>query len=178
MNGNEIVKRFWALLEENACYISGFRQGDFMRASIPTESKLKRLVEFVEGIELVPPRSKNTRVVVRNNRLVFLYALGSSGDRGFWGVDKNIVENLNHSGKPWALILLHKNESSGYWFEAEQVRELTQGVWHLGSDGYSFKINAPNDVVDAIKFSSPQKLLELAANFIQRGAELPTKLSP
>ena len=88
----------------------------------------------------------------------------SSTKKGFWGPDKNVIDALAKQTYPWALVLLHESSTCGYWFPAEKVLScITRGEWRLGRDGYSYKVNAPNQVTLGEKFITPMKLVTLIA---------------
>jgi len=109
-----------------------------------------------------PDRAKKVRVVRGSAGDQFLYVLESSTKRGFWGPDKNVINALAGQSEPWSLILLHESSTCGYWFPSVQVLTCTaRGEWRIGGDGYSYKVNAPNQVARGEKFITPKKLLRL-----------------
>ena len=51
-----------------------------------------------------------------------------------WGVTKNRIDELNHSGKPWFVVLLYKSPNTGYLIAARDVSRYLS-IWPLGRDG-------------------------------------------
>lgn len=119
----------------------------------------------MSGVKLTPQRSKNVRFIRGKSGDQFLYVLGSKPTKkGFWGPDKNVIDALAKQTQPWALILLHGSTTCGYWFPCETVLScISRSNWRLGGAGYSYKVNAPNQVELGEKFITPMKLFTLLA---------------
>ena len=131
--------------------------------------EMESLERVLMGVQLTPQSSKNVRFIRSTGSDQFLYVLMSNFSKGFWGPDKNVINILAKQIRPWALVLLHGGNASGYWFSGPVVLSLiSKSEWRVGKDGYSYKVNAPSQVARGEKFITPKKVLVFIA---QLGSE-------
>lgn len=125
---------------------------------------LESVERILSGVQLAPQGSKKVRFVRGENGGQFLYVLKSTTLKGFWGPDKNVLNTLAGQTEPWALVLLHGSSTCGYWFPSATVLScVSKAKWRLGKDGYSYKVNAPNQVARGEKFITPNRAMAFVA---------------
>jgi hypothetical protein len=123
---------------------------------------LEAVERVLAGVALTPQRAKRVRFVRGRAGDQFLYVLESSSKKGFWGPDKNVIDALARQTNPWSLVLLHGSSTCGYWFPSAVVlSKAASDEWRLGKDGYSYKVNAPNQVTLGERFITPKKIFTL-----------------
>ena len=112
----------------------GFHVTDSRRWGQSRDNGLTPAERFfiILGNQIPPRHSKNVRMITKNGKGAFLYAL-TSADAHFWGVSAAIISNLvapHHSimktnmPVPWAIVLLDGNWRAGYWFDSATVIKL------------------------------------------------------
>ena len=153
----DIVDEFFQLLEQHGYEVFD----DKIKGGGLEFESLERILS---GVRLTPKGSRKVRFIRSDTNNQFLYVLGSTSPKGFWGPDKNILDTLTKQTIPWALVLLHGSSTSGYWFPSATVLACVfKTEWRVGKDGYSYKVNAPNQVVSGEKFITPKKILTFIA---------------
>jgi hypothetical protein len=153
----DLVDEFFELLKQHDYEIFD----DKIKGSGLSMESLERVLS---GVQLTPQGSKKVRFIRSDANNQFLYVLKSTTPKGFWGPDKNILDTLAKQTVPWALVLLHGGSTSGYWFPSASVLAcILKAEWRLGKDGYSYKVNAPNQVRRGEKFITPNRILTFVA---------------
>jgi len=102
---------------------------------------------------------KKPNLIKVNSPLPFILYVKVRGDvKGFWGVTKNRIDELENSGLPWCLVLLAGKPYSGFVLSKRQVMERV-GLkrWTLGKDG-DFKVNQKADLAPNGKLNTSGQL--------------------
>jgi len=90
-------------------------------------------------------KSRNLLEIKDANVSKILYIKISNSEKGFWGLTKNQVDNLNVKTIKWYAIFLKKGFDLGYIFSDIDVnKRICDGTFELSRDG-DYKINEASD---------------------------------
>lgn len=164
-----LTDEFWNMLIRNRLEVKRWRLKDLIhqllklhqrgQTTLQSNADHQMLKEGIDAIE--PPNSKNVRLIKKGERGCSLYVL-SSRDKAFWGPDKNVIESLSRRTNRFGLILLQGSPCYGYAFDPPPVSR-----WKLGGDGYSYKVNGPNDVQNSIAIRLERDVVQFVNQLLE-----------
>jgi hypothetical protein len=170
-----LLPSFWDLLRKHGYEFDNPRP----RLDPQLEQTLEEEAEDEEALgekepDAVPEFSPNVRLVHKGGGRAILYAVQCTLRKGFWGVRISDVAELSRQPLPWALVLLHGNATTGYWFSAGQVREFAASTWQPilpGSPHY--EVVEPDNLARARPIRSEDDLINLVAALTGTGRHDP-----